>query len=653
MKRISSMNAIDRDDGLSTCARLDTPHMVAALEVYQEALRAGRRVDRAEFLAAHPEVADQLSEYLRALEMIQSVAGEMTPSDRPEDDRSPLGTGDLLGDFRILREVGRGGMGVVYEAVQLGLPDRRVALKVLPVSSSLDPRTLQRFRVETQAAACLNHPNIVPVFSAGCEQGVPFYAMPLIKGRSLAEILRTLRSDDKAPVLTPLPSVAGKGLVTPWPVMVAHLGLQAAEALGHAHSLGVIHRDIKPSNLIIDDDWNLWVTDFGLARIACNDTGLTSTGDLVGTLRYMSPEQIRGEPGAGDARADIYALGVTLYEAVTLRPVFEACDRSALMHHILNDEPPPPRSIDPAVPKDLETIILKAMDKLPAGRYATARDLADDLHRFLDDRPIRARRPTLVERSLRWARRHRALLATAVAGIVLSMAIGTFMLWRTKQQLEANLTKVRDARNREHVAFERAIGINDAITVPLLREAAAAGIWDEGRRLQSYQTLILFYDEVARTFTPGDPQVEVVAKAARRAGALRMTLGDRRGLEHFARAVDLYEAMSARSPRMIWYRTDLISTLREYAGLLERLGDRWVGPARRRACEVAEGLLGDADAKLPCFRTGIISEFRALIEMLAHDPAATAADPSLADRLRRWIDENPAPRGPFIYLPRP
>jgi serine/threonine protein kinase len=622
---------------------------MAALESYQEALRAGRRVNRDEFLAAHPEVAGQLSEYLRALEMIQSVAGEMSPRGRSEEERSPLGTGDLLGDFRILREVGRGGMGVVYEAVQLGLPDRRVALKVLPVSSSLDPRTLQRFRVETQAAACLNHPNIVPVFSAGCEQGVPFYAMPLIKGRSLAEILRSLRSDEKASVLTPLPSVAGKGTNTQWPVMVADLGLQAAEALGHAHSLGVIHRDIKPSNLIIDEEWNLWVTDFGLARIACNDTGLTSTGDLVGTLRYMSPEQIRGEPGAGDARADIYALGVTLYEAVTLRPVFEACDRSALMHHILHDEPTPPRTIDPAVPKDLETIILKAMDKLPAGRYATARDLADDLHRFLNDRPIRARRPTLMERSLRWARRHRPLLATAVAGIVLSMAIGTLMLWRTNRQLEANLRQVREARLQERMALEGLFLINDTITVPLIEEVTTAGRWDEGRRLQAYQQLIMEFDRIAATPKPDDHQREVVAKAARHAGALRVAVGDRRGLQDFARAIGLYEGMAAEAPGRIWYRTSLISALREYVGHLEKLGDRRSVSAHRRACEIAEGLLAEPDTRLHCFRTAAIAEFRALAERLSQAPGATASDRALAVRLGEWIEANPEPARPIIY----
>jgi serine/threonine protein kinase len=643
------MNKIDRYEGTSACAGPESLDMLAALEEYQEALRAGRHVDRGAFLSDHSGVADRLADYLDALEMIQAVAGDATSPGGPDVDQSPLATGDSLGDFRILREVGRGGMGVVYEAIQIGLPERRVALKVLPTASSLDPRTLQRFRVETQAAACLNHPNIVPVFSAGCERDIPFYAMPLIQGRSLAEILRAVRSDHRTSASTSLPRDDARVPEAPWPMVVARLGFQAAGAMEHAHGVGVIHRDIKPSNLIIDDEWRLWVTDFGLARIACNDPGLTSTGELVGTLRYLSPEQIRGEPGAGDARADIYALGVTLYEAVTLRPIFAPGDRSALLHHILHDEPTPPRTIDPAVPRDLETIILKAMDKVPGGRYATARDLADDLGRFLDDRPIRARRPTVVERCCRWTRRHRALLATAAAGVVLSLAIGTVALWQAKRQAEDNLEEIRDVRNEEFQAFMRAFGTHEMITVPLLRDATVAGIWDEDHRRQSYLQLIDYYDGIARTLAPEGRHGEVVAQATRRAGGLRMAIGNRRGLDHYVHAVDLYEGMSARTPGRIWYRTELISTLREYADHLEKLGDRRAAAVRCRAYRVAEGLLADPDTKLHCFRIRAIPEFNALAEMLSHDPEATAADRTLGERLRVWNQENAEPPG--TYLP--
>jgi serine/threonine protein kinase len=651
------MNWIDQDDETPDCVGLDMPELVGALEAYQDALRDGRTVDRTAFLNEHAAVADRLAVYLDALDMIQSVAGESSPDRDPDVDPSPLQAGDILGEFHILREIGRGGMGVVYEAEHLWLPERRVALKVLLGASSPDARALRRFRIETRAAACLNHPNIVPVFAAGCERDIPFYSMPLIPGRSLAEVLRMRRSDDRTALLS---STAPE---PPWPTVVARLGLQAAEALDHAHSSGIIHRDIKPSNLLVDAGWKLWVTDFGLARLTRDDSAPTRTGDLVGTLRYMSPEQIRGEPCAGDPRTDIYSLGATLYEACTLRPVFEASDPSALVHHILNDTPPTPRTIASTIPKDLETIILKAMDKLPSARYATARDLADDLRRFLEDRPIRARRPNFVERSLRWSKRHRALIATAIAGIVVSMAFGTITLWQAKRQVEANLRQVSDARNQvwqakrqveanlrqvtdarnqEHYAIEGLFGINDMITVPLLHEATVAGMWDEERRLQSYRQLIGFYDRIVKTYAPDGYQLEVVAKAARRAGALRMSIGDPRGRDNYARAIDVYEAISAKKPRFIWYRTGLISTLREYAGHLERLGDRPAASARhRRAFEVAEGLLADKDTRLPCFRKGAIPEFQALLERLSDGPDASAADRTLADRMKTWLAENP------------
>ncbi len=632
------MNWIDREVGTSDCAAPVASQLMLAVEAYQEALRRGRSVDRNAFLTEHAAVGDRLAECLDALEMLQAVAGTSSPKCDISLSQSPLEPGDVLGEYRILRELGRGGMGVVYEAEQLRLPERRVALKVVPGASALDPRALVRFRIETRAAACLNHPNIVPVFAAGCERGIPFYSMPLIKGRSLAEILRALRSDH--PESKPSTDAFGSetGPEEPWPVIVARLGLQAAEALDHAHSSGIIHRDIKPSNLIVDAEGRLWVTDFGLARLMCDDTGPTSTGDLVGTLRYMSPEQIRGEPSAGDFRSDIYSLGVTLYEACTLHPAFEACDRRSLVHHILNDVPPAPRTIAPTVPKDLETIVLKAMDKLATGRYQTARDMADDLCRLLEDRPIRARRPSLVEHSIRWARRHRTLIATAIAGIVVSMAIGSIALWRAKRQVEANLIAVRNARAMERKAFEGVFGIYDKITVPLIHQATVTGMWSDQLQTESYEQLIDFYDRITKTLVPDDSHLEVVAKAARRAGALRIAVKDRRGCDDYARAIELYQAISAKKPAAIWYRTDLISTLREYSSVLEGLGDRPAASAhRRRAFVIADGLLTDRNTKLPCFRKGAIPEFKALLDMLSDAPE----DATLANRLTTWLKENP------------
>ncbi len=232
--------------------------------------------------------------------------------------------------------------------------------------------------------------------------------MPLIKGRSLAEILRTLRAEGRTAMpslTTPSGTDTSGPEVAAWPVVVARLGLQAAEALEHAHSLGVIHRDIKPSNLIVDAEERLWVTDFGLARITRDDRGPDAHGRPGGDPAVHESRAGPRRARAGRTRGPTsmpWARRST--RPCTLRPVFEACDRSALCTASSTTNRLAPRTIAPTVPKDLETIVLKAMDKLPTGRYATARDLADDLRRFLEDRPIRARRRSLVERSLRWSK---------------------------------------------------------------------------------------------------------------------------------------------------------------------------------------------------------------------------------------------------------
>jgi eukaryotic-like serine/threonine-protein kinase len=331
-----------------------------------------------------------------------------------------------LGDFRIIRELGRGGMGIVYEALQMSL-GRRVALKVLQDSAALDPRCLQRFQVEAQAAASLRHPHIVPVFATGSENGIAYYAMQYIECRDLARIIKELRRDNSVAATRAI----GYKLAPRKPLFdqsdtferdVARLARQAALALEHAHANDVLHRDVKPSNLLIDEKGHLWITDFGLARIR-GSLDLTQTGEAIGTPRYMSPEQALGRRSPLDCRTDVYSLGATLYEILTLATPFPGDDRLDLLRRITQESPIPPRKIDPRVPADLETIVLKAMAKVPADRYATAADLAADLGRFLDNLPIRARRPSLPVRAGKWMLRHRKLMATAGAmGLLLAIA---------------------------------------------------------------------------------------------------------------------------------------------------------------------------------------------------------------------------------------
>jgi serine/threonine protein kinase len=309
----------------------------------------------------------------------------------------PIGT--RLGDFEIMRELGRGGMGVVYEAVQTSLR-RTVALKVLGPGLGLTPKAVDRFRREAAAAAKLHHTNIVPVYATGEADGVHFYAMERIDGPPLDQVIRQLRAGAPADTLLtgppadatptgpyvpsePPPSGSGANSAAARFDRAAAMIADVAEALHHAHQNGVTHRDIKPSNLLLSSDGRLSVTDFGLARML-EQPGMTVSVESVGTPAYMSPEQITVGRIPVDHRTDIYSLGATLYELLTLRPPFAATGRDQLLALIIQKDPPAPRSIAPKVPRDLETICLKCMEKDPDRRYQSGKELADDLRRYLN-----------------------------------------------------------------------------------------------------------------------------------------------------------------------------------------------------------------------------------------------------------------------------
>jgi WD40 repeat protein/serine/threonine protein kinase/tetratricopeptide (TPR) repeat protein len=493
-------------------------------EEFAQRYRRGERPSLEDYVDRLPEMADEIREMFRALVEVERVEGEA----RDDAHQPPPSKVRLreIGDYRIVREVRRGGMGVVYEAEQISL-GRRVALKVLPGHVVGDPKALERFRREAKAAARLHHTNIVPVFEVGREGDVAFYAMQFIQGqgldqvidelgrlrrrggkpagddwsvhhkaadagketasatpaslpnwklRQVAESLLSGRLGTEAPRSTagagraateaaetdafdreanthagardmgqPLPEspsgadvstsavlpggtvvsmVESSGRRQPFFRSVAQIGRQTAQGLAYAHSRGIVHRDIKPSNLLLDTAGVVWITDFGLAK--ADDDGLTATGDILGTLRYMAPERFRGQ---GDARADIYALGLTLYEFLTLRPAYESSDRLKLIERVKNEEPARPRSIDGRIPRDLETIVLKAIEKEPGSRYQTADAIAEDLRRFLADEPIKARQVSTTERYWRWARRNPmiATLGGVLTAILVMVTIGSLL----------------------------------------------------------------------------------------------------------------------------------------------------------------------------------------------------------------------------------
>jgi serine/threonine protein kinase len=446
----------------------EDPRILRIVQAYQAALESGKRPLRSDLLRKFSDIADQLKPYLDALDAMHAIAPlTVLPTSASFETENESLAGKPLGDFQIVREIGRGGMGVVYEAVQMSL-GRRVALKVLPFAATLDSRQLQRFKIEAQAAASLHHTHIVPVYAVGQERGLHFYAMQLIEGRTLDSLIAELRDQvgmqdvfDNASTV-----VARTGTLGNLQTCrnresfrrAAEIAEQVADALDYAHNAGVIHRDIKPTNLLIDARGHVWVTDFGLAQISA-DSSLTQTGDLLGTLRYMSPEQAAGKHFQVDHRADVYSLGATLYELLTLKPVFTAADRQTLLQQVLHDEPSPPRSVDRAIPVDLETIVLKALAKSPHDRYASAGEMAADLRRFLDERPILARRPTWWERVRKWMRRHPAAVVTAVVFLVFStsgLSVSTALIWRAREQtreaLHAERLRASEAEQRFQLA---------------------------------------------------------------------------------------------------------------------------------------------------------------------------------------------------------
>ncbi|HEY4312060.1 MAG TPA: protein kinase [Pirellulales bacterium] len=445
-------------------------------------LRAGDSPNTEEYVDRYPTLADQIRELLPALAIVERDISLEGTCGTPQS--NGLESGDLvpwrLGDYLVLREIGRGGMGIVYEAIQQSL-GRQVALKILSGPSKGNAAHTERFRLEARAAARLHHTNIVPVFDVGEQGRTQYFTMQYIRGQGLDAVIKVLRelrlnldqgcsrdqcglahslvkgllSGESAPWLPTL-APAGMACDIDQPVAdlvretaadpanplgarlapsadrqvklddhyfrgVARIALQVADALRHAHQQGIIHRDIKPSNLILDWQGNAWITDFGLARTEGKD-GPTNTGDILGTVRYMAPEQIKGQSSIG---TDLYALGATLYELLTLSPPFDDESSVMLIDRVLHEEPTSPRKIDAQIPRDLEVICQRCLCKEPLGRYRSLQDVAAELRRFLAGEPIQARPISRLFRGWRWCRRNPMVagLASLVAAALVLVSL--------------------------------------------------------------------------------------------------------------------------------------------------------------------------------------------------------------------------------------
>ena len=584
-------------------------------EEFLQRQQRGEKPTIGEYCEKHPELADEIREVFEALAMMEELkpdshdaTGSFGSSVQSEGKRL-----ERVGDYRILREIGRGGMGVVYEAEQESLR-RRVALKVLPRRVAGDEKALQRFQREARAAARMHHTNIVPVFDVGEDEDHVFYAMQMIQGQGLDLViddLKRLRTDHvvlrkdapadpasarqelaerqslaaslvtgrfhqenlgadvrreeaagdngrrSATVESPPRGVgsyaetilqagsSSTSAVLPGQSQlstaetnrrayfrsVAEIGLQTGRALSYAHARGIIHRDIKPSNLLLDAAGVVWVTDFGLAKTS--DEAMTHTGDILGTIRYMSPERFKGQC---DVRADLYSLGLTLYELLVLRPAFASPDRLRLIELVSSTEPPTPRSIDPRIPRDLETVILKLIDKDPRRRYQSADELCEDLARFIQDEPIKARRVSVAERLVRWSRRNKGLaasLATVGALLLVINIAGPVVTLRMKRLNDDLKFSQRALQGERDAADKRADEMSELARqrdIAALNEKAAA---EEARRLTELTRRNLYNRDIDTAHLAG-----LVGDVTRREASLanwRVTDGtkDLRGWEYY------------------------------------------------------------------------------------------------------------------------
>ncbi|MFI5460210.1 MAG: WD40 repeat domain-containing serine/threonine protein kinase, partial [Isosphaerales bacterium] len=356
-------------------------------------------------------------------------AGLRAPEGSPPNQSEPTRI-RYFGDYEITREIARGGMGVVFRARQVSL-NRTVALKMILAGQLANETDVKRFYTEAEAAANLDHPGIVPIFEVGQHEGQHYFSMGFVEGQSLSQRLAE----------GPLPSREAAELIR-----------RASEAIEYAHQRGVIHRDLKPANILLDANGNPRITDFGLAKKVQGDSGLTGSGQIMGTPSYMPPEQAGGRRGDVGPAADVYALGATLYALVTGRPPFQAATAMDTVIQVISDEPVPPRRLNASIPRDLETICLKCLEKEPGKRYPSAAALADDLGRYLEGEPIVARPVTRVERAVKWAWRRPAIAGRlGLVAIVTALGLGG-VLWQWRAAVRARNVADQESRNAKDQA---------------------------------------------------------------------------------------------------------------------------------------------------------------------------------------------------------
>lgn len=484
--------------------------VVKLAEDFVERYRKGERIEVDQYVRQYPELASEVASYIEALMFIEKLNDKQSSSKY----KIQAAVAKQFGEYRILGEIGRGGMGVVYEALQASL-SRHVAIKVLASSSQSVPRMKERFLREARTAAGLHHSHIVPVHGVGEQDGNCYFVMQKIDGIGLDRILHHLRhanhpasstdharmkaSTDVQQVSPPtftgqtakVTSLTPQQLANYWQDLsldercrlVARIGSQIADALAYAHDQGIVHRDVKPGNILLDHQLHPWLNDFGLAHVS-DGTDLTAPGQVMGTLRYLPPERLRG---LSEPAGDIYSLGMTLYELIALECPYSTTDHAQLIQQIQNVEPRSLLELEKSIPRDLNTIIMKCLAKLPEQRYATPRMLSADLQNWLAGEPIQARPLRWWEKGIRWARNNK-MVASLTALIFLTLAVGftvSTILWKNAVLHRVQADK---AREMEKLAAEQA----------QISEKQALKARDESEALNKY-----FREELLGAARPG------------------------------------------------------------------------------------------------------------------------------------------------------
>lgn len=594
------------------------PTLEDIVEQFTAEVRSGNTPDIDHYVDQHPAHADELADLLSSVAMIEGLKNYSPNSSVPDQRMTKIDVPDFLGEYRIVREIGRGGMGIVFEAVHETL-GRRVAIKVMTVGSISDTKHLERFHREAVSAASLHHTNIASVFGAGEDEGLHFYVMEFIDGQSLSQILKkgsagfdattnfqpdALAQNARLQDASPQDASPQNGVPPTTPVngrlndtlavgnqkitrkdrykWVADTGQQIADALAYAHEKHILHRDIKPANLVLDNHGTVWLTDFGLAKNITNDA-LTKTGDIIGTPQYMAPESFSGNY---DARSETYCLGLTLYEMATLSSAFQNSSPGQIIKAVMTTSPPPPKKIDALMPGDLATIIAKAISHEPQHRYQSAADLRDDLRAFIEDRPIAARTMSTWDHAVRFSRRNPlaaglAMFSVLVLGLLAATAATGYVVTNAAlQRAQSNVNIALEAFDqtfRQYIAqgsqigpsttgdvgsdvygFEQIGGIEKAIT----KEDAQF----VEKMLGYYQRLAIDNEHSVEVRTQSATANRLVANVNRLIGQPESSLAS------YRIALDQFQSLNREQPQSIDALLRLVSTRNEMASLIASTG---------------------------------------------------------------------------------